>query len=87
MSRRPETARYELVTRPGCHLCDEMEALLVEVLAARGLSFGRLDVDADPALAARFGAVVPVLLRDGRPVAKVRLDRRGLERILRRRAG
>jgi thiol-disulfide isomerase/thioredoxin len=82
-------ASYELVTRAGCHLCDEMAALLDEVLPEYAQSYGLLDVDAqdtDPALRERFGDVVPVLLRDGQPVAKVRLDRRSLERIVRRRA-
>ncbi len=73
------------MTRAGCHLCDAMAALLDEVLPAHGLAWMPRDVDADPALRARFGEVVPVLLRDGQPVAKVRLDRRRLERIVRRR--
>ncbi|HBL27488.1 MAG TPA: hypothetical protein DD490_11690 [Acidobacteria bacterium] len=77
--------RYEMVTRAGCHLCDEMAAVLDEILPAHGLSWAPVDVDADPDLRARFTDVVPVLLRDGRPVAKVRLDVLTLERILRRR--
>ena len=36
-------ARYELVTRAGCHLCDEMAALLDEVLPAHGLTWTPLD--------------------------------------------
>ncbi len=76
---------YELVTREGCHLCDEMARLLDRVLPRHGLGYRLRDVDAEPELRARFGEVVPVLLRDGRPVAKVRLDRRQLTRILRRR--
>lgn len=75
--------RYELVTRHGCHLCDEMAALLDQVLPPLGAAWTPLDVDADAALQARFGEVVPVLLRDGTPVAKVRLDRPMLERIVR----
>lgn len=78
-------ARYELVTRAGCHLCAEMAALLDEVLPAHGLAWSPRDVDADPELRVRFTDLVPVLLRDGQPVAKLRLDRRGLERIVRRR--
>ena len=77
--------RLELVTRRGCHLCEEMEKVLDGVLAARGLSYTKRDVDSDHELRSRFGEVVPVLLRDGRAVAKVRLDRRRLERILARR--
>jgi hypothetical protein len=76
--------RYQLVTRAGCHLCDEMAALLERALPERGLGYQALDVDADPSLRERFGDVVPVLLRDGVPVAKVRLDAGRLERILAR---
>jgi len=77
--------RYELVTRDGCHLCDEMAEVLDAVLPRFGLSYSSLDVDADPELKQRFGEVVPVLLRDGTPIAKVRVGERELERIVRRR--
>ena len=80
-----QAARYELVTRAGCHLCHEMAALLDEVLPAHGLTWQPVDVDADPTLRLRYGDAVHVLLRDGKPVAKVRVDRLGLERIVRRR--
>ena len=83
--RRPvPQAIYELVTREGCHLCDEMALLLGEVLPSHGLSYSLRDMDADPALRERFTDVVPVLLRDGIPVAKLRLAHRDLERIVRR---
>ncbi len=90
--RRPApSARYELLTREGCHLCDEMAAVLDDVLPSLGLSYSLRNIDdedaaaAEPDLRARFTDVVPVLLRDGLPVAKIRLDRRSLERIVRRR--
>ena len=73
--------RFELVTRRGCHLCDEMAA----ELEAAGLDYTSVDVDASERLRERFGEVVPVLLRDGKPVAKVRLDAARLRRIVRRR--
>lgn len=83
--RQPPQATYELVTREGCHLCDEMAGLLDDVLPSYGLTYSLRDVDAEPELRARFTEVVPVLLRDGQPVAKVRLDRRTLVRIVERR--
>lgn len=73
---------YELVTRQGCHLCDEMAALLDEVLPGHGLTWSPRDVDAEPELRVRYTDAVPVLLRDGSAVAKVRLDRRSLIRII-----
>ena len=82
--RSAPPARYELVTRDGCHLCDEMAAVLDEVLPSFGLSYAARDVDVEPELRERFSDVVPVLLRDGRPVAKVRVDRAALVRIVRK---
>ncbi len=75
---------FALLTREGCHLCERMEAVLEQVLGSHGIGFERVDVDADDRLRRRFGEVVPVLLRDGRPVAKVRVSARQLERIVRR---
>jgi hypothetical protein len=62
-----------------------MAALLDEILPSHGLSWSPRDVDADPDLRERFTDTVPVLLRDGVPVAKLRVDRRSLDRIVRRR--
>jgi len=62
-----------------------METLLREVLSELGLDFSVHDVDSDPEWRRRFGEVIPVLLRDGQPVAKVRLDRRQLIRLAERR--
>ena len=81
----PVTATFELVTRTGCHLCDEMEAVLLSVLSRHGLVLGYRDVDAEPELLERFSEVVPVLLRDGAPVAKIRLSEARLERLVSRR--
>jgi glutaredoxin len=77
--------RYRLLTRAGCHLCDDMARLLDDVLPRRGLDYESVDVDGDPALRERFGQSVPVLLRDDSVVAKVRTDRAQLERIVARR--
>jgi len=77
--------RFELVTRVGCHLCDEMEEQVRPVLARFGLELELVDVDQDAVLLARFGDVVPVLLRDGRPVAKIRIEADRVVRLICRR--
>jgi hypothetical protein len=51
-----------LLSRAYCHLCDDMRAALVPLLAGRAVALVELDVDADPALEARYGDLVPVLL-------------------------
>ncbi len=59
-----------------------MEQLLASVLPGYGESFVLEDVDSRPDWRHRFGEVIPVLLRDGKPVAKIKLDRQRLERIV-----
>jgi glutaredoxin len=58
--------KVELVTRHGCHLCQEAEELLTQ----SGVEASLLDVDADPELLRLYDFRVPVLLRDGRIVAE-----------------
>jgi hypothetical protein len=55
-------ARFTLYSRSWCHLCEDMLAAL-QRLAPPGQPFevDVLDVDADPALVARFDELVPVL--------------------------
>jgi hypothetical protein len=80
---RPAAPRdWRLVTRIDCHLCEEMAAVLERGLGRRGEAWTEVDVDSDAELRARYGDTVPVLLRDGRPVAKVRLDPALLRRLI-----
>lgn len=76
--------RFQLLSRPGCHLCEEMEVLLRSVLPDYGETFVVEAVDSRPEWRRRFGEIIPVLLRDGKPVAKIRVDRQRLERIIKR---
>ena len=49
---------------------------MAEDLRALGVPFCKVDVDADPALAARYGTRVPVLAgRDGVEICHGRMDR------------
>ena len=68
----------QLVTRRGCHLCEDAE----RILAARGVGFTAVDVDQDAELSRLYDFRVPVLLQDGKPVAEGRLDEAAIERAL-----
>jgi glutathione S-transferase len=59
------TARFTLYSRSYCHLCEDMLAAL-RALEGGGPPFEVevVDVDADPALVARFDELVPVLFGD-----------------------
>jgi hypothetical protein len=51
-----------LMSRGYCHLCHDMEVALVPLLEEFGATLSVLDVDADPALEAKYDELVPVLL-------------------------
>ena len=75
-----------LYSRPGCHLCDEMKAVVACVGRGIPLTLDEIDISADPALERRYGLEIPVLLVNGRTAAKVRIDENALRRLLRQRA-
>lgn len=54
-----------LITRIGCHLCDEARAVISEVCGSVGVGWDAVDVDQDPRLAQRYTDHVPVVLVDG----------------------
>ncbi|MEK6711537.1 MAG: glutaredoxin family protein [Nitrospinota bacterium] len=69
-----------LYTRPQCHLCEEAKAQLRAQFP--GLALQEIDVDSDPALAARYGEEVPVAFLGGVKAFKHRLDPARLRRLL-----
>jgi len=74
-----------IYSRPGCHLCDEMKAVVERVVrqsAAARLEIEEIDISTDPALEARYGVEIPVLLVDGRKVAKYRVGEQELTRMI-----
>ncbi len=62
----PADHHVTLVTRRGCHLCEEAESLLRRLAGEVGFSYAEVDVDADPARRAEYSDRVPVILIDGR---------------------
>ena len=73
-----------IYSRPGCHLCDEMKAVVERVVRSAGgpLTIEAIDISTDPALEARYGVEIPVLLLDGKKVAKYRVTEEALTRWL-----
>ena len=69
-----------LVTRQGCHLCDEALALLREL----GHEPHLIDVDTDEELFRQYDWRVPVLLAAGAVIAEGKITRGPLEQALKR---
>lgn len=68
-----------LLTRPGCHLCDDARAMVadaVQRLSAAGhqVMLEERSILDDPALLARWSDDVPVVLVDGHLHARWRVD-------------
>ena len=69
-------------SRPGCHLCDEMKAVVDRVARWVPLTMDVIDISNNPQLEARYGLEIPVLLVNGTKAAKHRVNEHDLRRIL-----
>jgi glutaredoxin len=87
--RRRVVIALTIYSRPGCHLCDEMKAVVSRAAGSiqEPITIDEIDISTDPDLEARYGVEIPVLLVDGKKVAKYRVSDEELTRLLRSRAG
>jgi glutaredoxin len=74
-----------IYSRPGCHLCQVMKAVVERVGRTIPLQIEEVDVSVDPALEARYGNEIPVLLVAGKKAAKYRVTEEQLTRLLKAR--
>ncbi len=67
MTSPDDGPRVRVLTRAGCHLCDEAIIVVRDVCWTVGASFDTLDIDAadDPSLLATYSDQVPVIFVDG----------------------
>jgi hypothetical protein len=79
--------RITLYSRPGCHLCEEMKAVVRRVSRSLMLELEEVDISADPALESQFGLEIPVLLVEGRRIAKYRVSEQEIRRAVGARKG
>jgi glutaredoxin len=77
-----------IYSKPGCHLCDEMKAVVHRAVARRpDIAIEEIDISANRDLLDRYGLEIPVLTIDGTKVAKYRVTDDELVRMLRARGG
>ncbi|MDB5776237.1 MAG: glutaredoxin family protein [Herbaspirillum sp.] len=64
---------FTIYSRSYCHLCDDMHDALRAALGEREYTVQMVDIDADPALLARYDELVPVLLagKNGGPAMQL----------------
>jgi hypothetical protein len=71
-----------IYSRPGCHLCEEMLAVVRRVAGRVPLAVQEVDISGDAALEARYGTAIPVLVVEGKTVATSRVTEDELRRIV-----
>ena len=76
-------ARVTLFTRPGCCLCDEAKAEMRRAGCAGEYVLEEVNIEADPALAARYATLIPVILINGTEAFRYRLTAREFKARLR----
>ena len=83
--RRPAARepRVRVLTRPGCHLCEQAVEVVAQVCAEVGESYRTQDITTDPELLRRYTDEVPVTFVDGAQHDFWRVDPVRLRRALR----
>ena len=82
--------RLTIYSKPGCHLCDDMKSVVHRVVtqhAEHAITIDEIDISTDPDLLDRYGLEIPVLLIEGKKVAKYRVSERELRQMIRGRRG
>jgi len=83
--------RLTIYSKPGCHLCDDMKSLVHRVIAQHAndhaMELDEIDISSDSTLLDRYGLEIPVLLIDGKKVAKYRVSEDELTQMLDARRG
>ena len=59
--------RITLITRQGCHLCDDARAVVSRVADDLGVTWQERSIDDDEALRDQYWEQIPVTLVDGAP--------------------
>jgi glutaredoxin len=78
----PPSPRVRLLSRPGCHLCDDARAIVDEICRDLGVSYDEVDVTAEAELLAAYGDQIPVTFVDGVQHDFWRVDRERLRAAL-----
>ena len=72
-----------LYAKPGCHLCEDLRALLDELQPEFGFEILEVDITRDAGLLARYQFDIPVLLKDEKEIARGRIADHELLTLLR----
>ena len=71
-----------LYSKPGCHLCEDVRVVLDELAPECGFGVEEIDIETDQALFERYRYEIPVVLMDGKEIARGKIDERVLAAAL-----
>jgi glutaredoxin len=72
-----------LYSRPGCHLCDDVRAMLERARTERRFALEEVDIESDETLLRRYLERIPVVAIDGEEAFDLVVDEGALrERLL-----
>ncbi|NYJ73515.1 glutaredoxin family protein [Allobranchiibius huperziae] len=74
--------RITLISKPGCHLCDDARTVIAAVAADTGVGWVEISILDDPALREQYAEQIPVTLVDGAQHDYWRVDEKRLRAAL-----
>lgn len=63
--KNPADSMVTLIGKPGCHLCDDAEAVIERVCGELGARWEKKDIEQDAELHRKYWEQIPVVLVDG----------------------
>ncbi|HMS35489.1 MAG TPA: glutaredoxin family protein [Ignavibacteria bacterium] len=71
-----------LYTKPECHLCDEMKVDIKALKEEFKFDLEEVNIENDPVLFEKYKVKIPVLIFEGRIIAKYSIDKTKILKIL-----
>lgn len=76
------STRVEVLTKPGCHLCEDAVAIIESVCTELDVGWNERDISDDAAAMRTYGEQIPVTFVDGRQHDFWRVDPARLRKAL-----
>ncbi|HUK84169.1 MAG TPA: glutaredoxin family protein [Verrucomicrobiae bacterium] len=74
--------RVTLYSKPDCHLCEPAKEVIARCRQRVDFEFEEVDISGNPVLLAQYGHDIPVILLDGKEIARHFLRERKLLELL-----
>lgn len=81
MSESHQCLPLTLYIRQGCHLCEDMQEQIGELLEPNSYRLTMVDIDTDPTLKSKYNEWVPVLKSEEREICHHFLDLKALRAV------